>query len=63
MQMGEALDCLLYVYEFSPCSTCRKRAVKALTDVNTAPAWVLAESAFDADPEKRALARADRPFN
>jgi hypothetical protein len=59
----EALDCLLYVYEFSPCSTCRKRAVKALTDANTAPAWVLVESAFDADPETRALARTDRPFN
>lgn len=51
----EALDCLLYVYEFSPCSTCRRRAVKALVDTNTAPAWLLAESAFDADPETRAL--------
>lgn len=59
----EALDCLLYVYEFSPCSTCRKRAVKALTDTSIAPAWVLAECAFDADPETRALARTDRPFN
>ncbi|GLZ88707.1 hypothetical protein Pres01_47580 [Metapseudomonas resinovorans] len=58
----EALDCLLYVYEFSPCSTCRKRAVKALTDTNTTPLWVLAESAFDADPETRALVSADRSF-
>ncbi|MFO2464437.1 formylglycine-generating enzyme family protein [Pseudomonas sp. 15FMM2] len=58
----KALDCLLYVYEFSPCSTCRKRAVKALIDTNTAPAWVLAESTFDADPETRALVRADRSF-
>lgn len=54
----KALDCLLYVYEFSPCSTCRKRAVKALIDTNTAPAWVLAESLFDADPETRAFVRA-----
>jgi hypothetical protein len=53
---GEALDCLLDVYELSPCSTCRRRAVKALTDTNTAPGWVLAESAFDADPGTRALA-------
>lgn len=51
----EAIDCLLYVYEHSPCSTCRRRAVKALIDANTAPAWVLIESAFDADPETRAL--------
>lgn len=59
----EALDCLLYVYEFSPCSTCRKRAVKALIDTNTAPAWVLAESPFDADPETRAFVRAAHSFN
>lgn len=54
----EALDCLLYVYEFSPCSTCRKRAVKALIDTNTAPGWVLTESAFDADPETQKLSPA-----
>jgi hypothetical protein len=57
---GEALDCLLDVYELSPCSTCRRRAVTALIDSNTAPAWVLTESAFDADPETRALAMAYR---
>ncbi|AQL38553.1 hypothetical protein [Pseudomonas syringae] len=58
----EALDCLLYVYEFSPCSTCRTRAVKALIGTNTAPAWVLAESVFDADPDTRALVRAYGSF-
>lgn len=52
----EALDCLLYVYEYSPCSTCRRRAVKALTDTITAPVWVLTECALDADPETRAIA-------
>jgi len=51
----EALDCLLYVYERSPCSNCRGEAVKALMNTNTAPAWVMAESAFDADPDTRAL--------
>lgn len=56
-----ALECLLYVYELSPCSTCRRRAVKALVDTNTAPTWVLAESAFDADYETRAIvSRAER---
>ena len=57
---ADALDCLLYVYEQSPCSNCRGRAVKALTDTNTAPAWVLAESAFDADPDTRALVSTER---
>jgi hypothetical protein len=57
----EAVDCLLYVYELSPCSTCRKHAVKALTDTATAPAWVLEEIAFDVDPDTRALARAPNP--
>lgn len=51
----EALDGLLYVYEFSPCSICRRRAVKAMLGTNSAPAWVRAESAFDADPQTRAL--------
>ena len=57
---ADALDCLLYVYERSPCSNCRGRAVKALTDTNTAPEWVLAESAFDADPDTRALVSTER---
>ncbi len=57
---AESLHCLLYVYELSPCSTCRNRAVKALTDTNTAPAWVLNESRFDADPDTRALVVSDR---
>lgn len=50
-----ALDCLLYAYEQSPCSTCRRRAVKAMITSGTTPAWVLAESASDADPDTRAL--------
>ena len=55
---AEALDCLLYVYELSPCSACRSRAVKALIASGTAPAWVLKESASDADPGIRALVSA-----
>lgn len=53
-----ASHCLLYVYELSPCSICRKRALKALIDVNAAPAWVLTEAAHDADPDIRALVAA-----
>ncbi|KQU80943.1 MULTISPECIES: hypothetical protein [unclassified Rhizobacter] len=55
----DALDCLLYVYELSPCSACRRRAVRALTEMNTAPAWVLEEPMFDADPDTRALVSTD----
>ena len=51
----DALDCLLYVYEFSPCSTCRARSVTALIEMDIAPAWILNESKFDADPDTRAL--------
>jgi hypothetical protein len=53
---ADALNCLLYVYELSPCSTCRRRAVKALTDTNTAPAWILEELEFDADPDTQSMA-------
>jgi len=52
----EALDCLLYVYEFSPCPTCRRRAVSAMIAIGIAPTWLLEESSFDADPETRTLA-------
>jgi hypothetical protein len=57
----DALDCLLYVYEFSPCSTCRREAVKALIDIGIAPAWLREEAAFDADPDTRALALGEMP--
>ena len=52
---SEALDCLLRVYEVSPCTTCRRQAVEALMASNTAPAWLLAECMFDADPDTCAL--------
>jgi hypothetical protein len=55
---ADASDCLLYVYELSPCSICRKRALKALIDTNAAPAWVLTEAAHDADPGTRAIVAA-----
>lgn len=51
----EALDCLLLIYEVSPCTTCRRQAVKALMASNTAPDWVLEECMFDVDPDTRTL--------
>jgi hypothetical protein len=55
---SDALDCILYFYELSPCSSCRNRAVEALIAQSTAPAWVIAEAALDADPYTRALVSA-----
>lgn len=52
---ADALDCLLYVYERSPCSTCRNQAVRALMHAQIAPEWLRAECLFDADPATRAL--------
>jgi hypothetical protein len=54
---AEALDCLLYVYEFSPCSTCRKKAVKLMVNAGITPTWVMEEAKFDGDPETQALAQ------
>lgn len=55
---ADAVDGLLNVYEFSPCSTCRLKAVKVLVDLDIAPDWLLQESSFDVDPETRALVEA-----
>lgn len=51
----ESIDCLLYVYERSPCSACRSRAVNMLIDAKLAPDWLLGEAALDADPDTRKL--------
>lgn len=56
----KALDCLLHIYELSPCSICRRGAVTALIKTNLAPGWLLEESAFDADPDTRVLVDINR---
>lgn len=58
-QSAEAFDALLDVYEFSPCSTCRHKAVKVLVDLGIAPDWLRQEARFDADPATRALLPAE----
>lgn len=52
---ADALDGLINVYEFSPCSTCRHKAVKVLVDLDIAPDWLRQEARLDVDPETRAL--------
>jgi hypothetical protein len=43
----------LVVYEHSPCTNCRRRAVKALLDTGRAPGWLVDECRFDANREIR----------
>ncbi len=50
-----ARDCLLLVYDNTPCSNCRGEAVEWLVEQGVAPEWVLDEGRFDVDPEIRAL--------
>lgn len=52
---ADALEGLLNVYEFSPCSTCRHEAVKVLVDLDIAPDWLRQEARLDVNPETRAL--------
>lgn len=52
---ADAVDALLDVYEFSPCSTCRHKAVKILVDLDRVPDWLREEARWDADPATRAL--------
>lgn len=52
----EAVDCLLFVYESSPCSLCRAKAFKALVDCRAAPDRIVAEATFDVASDTRALA-------
>jgi hypothetical protein len=60
-RIAEAMDCLLYVYALSPCSSCRNSAVTLLIDLGVAPDWLLREAAFDVDPDTCALARGATP--
>jgi hypothetical protein len=53
---ADVQDCLLEIYELSPCATCRSRAAKVLVETGVAPTWLQEECALDADPDTRALA-------
>ena len=54
----------LYVYERTPCSQCREKALCFLVRSHTAPAWLLEECAYDGSKDVRELverAPASRP--
>lgn len=52
----EALETLVCVYEYTPCSWCRRLAAKALFSLPGVPSWIREEARKDADPGTRALA-------
>ena len=53
---SNALDALLFIYTFSPCSDCRERAVQSLYQHHITPAWLHEECLHDSSPVIRELA-------
>jgi len=53
----ELKNCLLWVYENTPCACCRKKAVKILVDTNQAPEHILNECLDDCSEDIRNLAK------
>lgn len=49
----ECLEPMLFLYEHTPCSSCREDAVEIMMSTNIAPAWVLDECRFDCVPTLR----------
>lgn len=44
---------LLFAYEHTPCTYCRREAVTMMRELDVLPKWVRRECAFDADAEIR----------
>jgi hypothetical protein len=53
---AECLGCMQFVYEQSPCSNCRRKAVNILLAANALPRWMVGEFRFDALQSTRYLA-------
>lgn len=49
---------LLWIYQSTPCSSCRGDALELLLDWKSAPEHVIFEAQWDAEPEVRQIARA-----
>ena len=52
----EGSACLCFVYEHTPCATCRKHAVALLDRLGTLPDWIAEEAQLDADERIRLVA-------
>ncbi len=48
-----AAGSLIYVYEYTPCTNCRLRALELLTTLERLPDWIAEESKLDASEETR----------
>ena len=48
-----------FVYEQSPCSICRRKAVTILVKTGNAPGWLLGECRFDSDELIRAAVQSE----
>lgn len=56
IDIPESLRSLLLVYEKSPCSSCRCRAVELMDKFDQLPEWIIDECVYDANEDLRALA-------
>ncbi len=52
-RLPEAFEQMLLVYEHSPCSDCRSRAVRVLASIGSIPDWVRDECQHDSDESTR----------
>jgi len=59
-QVPESRNAMLFVYETSPCSNCRHKAVAILAATRQLPGWVRDECNYDSSDEIRALANTAR---
>jgi hypothetical protein len=58
LPLDEGVTWLVRVYEETPCSTCRRRAVENLVAVGRVPDWIAVEWPFDAAADAVALTEA-----
>lgn len=56
-QPQDFAEALLWVYETTPCTSCRRDAVRALHELRKLPSEIMEESLFDASEQTRELVR------
>ncbi|MBL8823510.1 MAG: hypothetical protein JNJ77_13055 [Planctomycetia bacterium] len=56
-KVAESTNLMLFVYDQSPCSNCRRNAVELLLSTGTAPDWLLVECQYDSSEEIRLMVK------
>lgn len=56
-KVAESTNLMLFVYDQSPCSNCRRNAVEILISTGTAPDWLLVECHYDSSEEIRSMVK------